>query len=229
MGLVPIDEVWLFGSHARGEAEAGSDVDVLVVSDRVETLPGATTDWLAKKYGKNVDIAQYSYGRLEALIKQGALFMWHLRCEGVPICRNRNQLAKMLLELEPYRRHREDLEVLLLVFEDAVASLSVGRATCFDLGVIATAIRNAGIIMHDLLGSRDFSPAAPVRMAALVGAPALPVSGEVYSRLSACRRASERGEQIKGGLPGQFEVKAMVDQLRGWLYGCIECAEVRVQ
>ena len=97
----------------------------------------------------------------------------------------------------------------------------------FDLGVVATAVRNAGIIMSDLCGCRDFSPSAPLRLPQLSDVPTLPLSRLAYEGLSACRRASERGAPLEGTLPQPDDVAAMLVGLRAWLYGCLECAEAR--
>ena len=36
---LPVEEVWLFGSLARGEVHEGSDIDLLVVGDFHERFP----------------------------------------------------------------------------------------------------------------------------------------------------------------------------------------------
>ena len=227
MSPAAINEVWLFGSQARGETHDGSDTDVLVVSDG--TVPSAVEAWLAARFGERVDIARYSYRGLDTLVQEGSLFAWHLRCEGIPVCRPMDRLEGMLRDMKPYSRHAEDLEVLCTVFDDAAESLACGRSTNFDLGVVATVVRNAGIIMSDLCGRRDFSPAAPLRLPRLATIPALPLSRETYEDLSACRRASERGEALTAPGPRTADVAAMLVGLRVWLYGCLEHAEARAR
>lgn len=182
---------------------------------------------MATRFGKHVDIAHYSYRGLDTLIGQGSLFAWHLRCEGIPVCRPVDRLEGMLLAMEPYSRHAEDLEVLCTVFDDAAESLACRRATHFDLGVVATVVRNAGIIMSDFCGCRDFSTAAPLRLPQVAGVPALPLSGLAYEHLSACRRASERGAPVVGVKRRPDDVAAMLAGLRTWLYGCFEYAEAQ--
>ncbi|MCY4014651.1 MAG: nucleotidyltransferase domain-containing protein [Gammaproteobacteria bacterium] len=226
MAADAINEVWLFGSRARGEAYEGSDTDVLVVCED-RTVPRAARTWLATRFGEHVDVAHYSYRGLGRLVQQGSLFAWHLRCEGIPVCRPVNRLQGMLRAMAPYSRHTEDLEVLCTVFDEAAESLACRRATYFDLGVVATAVRNAGIIMSDLCGCRDFSPSAPLRLPQLSDVPTLPLSRLAYEGLSACRRASERGAPLEGTLPQPDDVAAMLVGLRAWLYGCLECAEAR--
>ena len=219
-----LDEVWIFGSCARNESSGCSDIDVLVVCDDAE-LPSTTIDCLLKQFGGNVDLAHYSYKSLQALADHGSLFASHLRYEGIPFYRKVNRLEAILESMEPYTRHVEDLEVLLRVFEDAVVSLPNRTAFQFDLGVVATVVRNTGIIMHDLFGSRDFSPAAPTRLATISGAPMVPIDDVDYAYLQACRRASERGERVKGESLSCEHLDFVLQELRRWLFGCIRCAK----
>ena len=188
-------------------------------------LPQSVTEGLLERYGDNVDVAHYSYSGLARLVEQRALFAWHLRREGVPLDRGTDRLVGMLADMKPYDGHLRDLGVLKAVYDDAVASLRHGRAARFDLGVVGTVIRNAGIIMHDLFGGWDFSPAAPVRLASVPGAPSLPIDRDVYAYLCACRRASERGLGVE-----DREALTLGDwgqplwQVGQWLASCLGCA-----
>ena len=219
------DEVWLFGSRARGESDGGSDVDVLVVSAG-DAVPSRTRECLVREYGDGVDIAHYSYRGLATLVEQGALFAWHLRCEGVPIYRGTDRLAAMLSTMPPYRRHREDLEVLRCVLREAVASMACGLTVEFDLGVVATVIRNAGIIMTDLAGVTDYSPRAPLSLASIPGTPRLPLSASEYAYLASCRRASERGVRLQTmGSSIDIQHTRRLTLLARWLGDCIKYRE----
>ena len=218
------DEIWLFGSHARGEIDEGSDVDVLVVYDERE-LSNELTASLIDRYGENVDLSHYSYAGLAKLVDQRALFAWHLRREGVPVFHRKGRLEGMLQDMKPYDAHIRDLGVLTMVFDDAVASLRNGWASSFDLGVVGTVIRNTGIIMHDLFGSWDFSPKAPIRLAFVTGAPSLPIDSELYAHLCSCRRASERGRSVDDlESLGWDQWSPRLKQVRQWLSDCFDCA-----
>ena len=218
-----IYEVWLFGSAARQELTDKSDIDLLVVSD-LDVLPVSMSEQLKKCYGQNIDVAHYSYAGLDILVQQGALFAWHLRDEAVPVRRDVDRLRKMLAEMNPYVGHRGDLEVLLNVFDEAVASLKIAKSVQFDLGVVGTVIRNTGIIMHHLFGSRDYSPAAPVRLESVHGAPTLPIRERDYDMLNACRHASERGMAVRNiELCPLGKLTASFEPVRSWLRDCINC------
>lgn len=58
----PVNKVWIFGSYARGEEKAGSDVDLLVAFDpssRVSlfTMGGMYMD-LRKLLGRDIDLVE---------------------------------------------------------------------------------------------------------------------------------------------------------------------------
>lgn len=63
----------LYGSHARGDANAASDIDLLQVvpqAARSYTMASAT-------------VVGYTLDQLRSLSQAGSLFAWHLRTEGI--------------------------------------------------------------------------------------------------------------------------------------------------
>lgn len=64
--------VLLYGSYARGTADAESDIDVLVVT---ESQPGSVQD-------RNLSITSYLPDHLRALAERGSLFVLHLKYDG---------------------------------------------------------------------------------------------------------------------------------------------------
>ena len=215
-----LDEMWMFGSGARKESSEHSDVDVLAISDAA-ILPATTVDRLHRIFGENLDIAHYSYRGLKVLADQGSLFAWHLRHEGIPIFRKKNRLAEMLSDMKPYTGHLDDLKVLATVLEEAMVSLPGRSAFFFDLGVVATVIRNVGIIMHNLLGNNDFSPMAPMTLSEVPEVPRFPINEQDYAFLQTCRRAAERGERIQSKLEACDTHAIVLEEVRQWLYDCI--------
>jgi hypothetical protein len=68
----PSIAVMLYGSYARGTADAHSDVDVLQVVDQAPTPYSVA----------GVNVTQYLPMHLTAMAKSGSLFVLHLRLEG---------------------------------------------------------------------------------------------------------------------------------------------------
>ena len=79
--------VYLFGSYARGEADEESDVDVLIVldrldrySDEIELTSGAVAD-VSLKYGLSVSVVFASERQWQ---QSGTLFFLNAREEAIP-------------------------------------------------------------------------------------------------------------------------------------------------
>lgn len=80
----------LFGSYARGQARADSDVDVAVVLDRLErpserTLPMELAGELITEYGLVIVPIVLSVGELELLRQREDLLAENLDREGIII------------------------------------------------------------------------------------------------------------------------------------------------
>ena len=79
--------VYLFGSCARGEAEAESDVDVLIVLDRVDNYAGEidrTSELVAElslEYGRSISCVYVSEERWR---QDQTMFLINVREEAIP-------------------------------------------------------------------------------------------------------------------------------------------------
>lgn len=71
----------IFGSAARGDADAISDRDILIVDDDCDVLRKRSV--ILKNDGFSV--ASYTFRKLQALAQHGALFLQHLKLEAVII------------------------------------------------------------------------------------------------------------------------------------------------
>lgn len=87
---VPAAAGWLFGSAARGDGDADSDVDLLLVARR-----GLTGDWeeqvgelvhlVAAATGNNVQILDYSRSRFRELVTSNNPLVRAVRSEGIEL------------------------------------------------------------------------------------------------------------------------------------------------
>ncbi|MGH2506316.1 MAG: nucleotidyltransferase domain-containing protein [Ktedonobacteraceae bacterium] len=227
------DQVWLFGSYARGDADVASDIDILCIGEikdrgaieRIAVTKGLPIDRL--------DIAFYTREAIEGLASKGSLFTWHLRDEGRPIYTRSQWLRKSLRKMPRYASHVADLQVLQTLLHDVEDSLCTSaNSTIYDAGIIGTVIRNTGIIVTDFLGAADYSPYAPMSISALEPRLKPPVRDEEYDVLLSCRRASERPLPMD-----QLDLRAsittpecLVSAAKNWLADCINyltCQGVR--
>lgn len=75
--------VCLLGSHARGDAGDGSDIDLLVVAEEDGVVGSDLRDGLPGADLASLSLLVQSRDRFQALAEEGALFALHVRCEGV--------------------------------------------------------------------------------------------------------------------------------------------------
>ncbi|TCC41672.1 nucleotidyltransferase domain-containing protein [Kribbella speibonae] len=90
---IPANAVWLFGSTARGQGDADSDLDLLVVRpddvddgdprwlDQLDTLSAHASLWS----GNACEVVEYSAQEVRDLVRHGERLVTELRLDAVPI------------------------------------------------------------------------------------------------------------------------------------------------
>jgi hypothetical protein len=168
-------EVWLYGSTARGDRDAGSDIDILVAGDADVDL-----STLALDVPGELSVSQYSWEELQHMAGYGSLFLHHVRLEGKPLVESEERhMTKLLCALKPYGRASQELDCFSQVLDDVEEALERDYSVAFELSVIATAARHAAILW--LLRDRG------ARLRAHFGISPLVAAARVFGRL--CRRS----------------------------------------
>lgn len=154
--------IWLYGSHARGDADSLSDVDVLVVSDRaIDVHAIASVVCLPSR----LSVARYAWREIEGMAEYGSLFLRHLQLEGRTLIEEiavRGRLEKLLATLPGYSLAGRDLKGFHTVLDDVRSSLRSDAHLTFELATVATLFRHACILGCALCGSPCFSRFKPV-------------------------------------------------------------------
>jgi len=156
----------LYGSKARGDADASSDDDYVVISDAppAAEIRAAEASW-------------YTWEEFEGMAEYGSLFLRHLRDEAV-LARadhlGRQRLRSIMLNLPPYTRAGSDLESFFLAIEDCQGALMMRDSSpSFELACLATTARHASIVGCYLLGEPTFGRYKSIRrVVELLGLPA---------------------------------------------------------
>lgn len=216
-----IEQVWLFGSYARGEHKNSSDIDVLYISETECEEPVQKLMSGTEIPRDRVDFSHYTREGISTLAAKGSLFTWHLREEGQPLYQENTWLRELLDVMPKYRSHIEDLSVLVqLVKEVDKSLLHSGSTAIFDAGVLSTAIRNTGIILTNYIGVSDYSPYAPLKLSYLEPCLSLPITSTEYMRLLNCRHASERGNSVVDFHLDIHGLRGNVQKIRRWQNQC---------
>lgn len=152
--------IWLYGSLARGDPDAHSDRDVLVVgypsaaelSGRLESL------------GPDLSISEYDWSEIEKMAGYGSLFLHHLRLEGICLFEApeaRGRLAGLLGRLGPYTRARRDWAAFETAIEDIRSTPHDLTTPIFEMAVIATLLRHSSVLGCYVSGSPKFGRVEP--------------------------------------------------------------------
>lgn len=132
----------LFGSVARGDADALSDRDVLIVDDNIETLAARS----AQLKAQGASVACYTFAKLEALAAHGALFVQHLKLEARIGRDHGGRLKRLLTEFVPrsdYSTEIGDNSALSALASDVPTG---PRGMLFAADILYVGVRNHGVL-----------------------------------------------------------------------------------
>ncbi len=142
-----------FGSMSRGDADEFSDRDILIVSDCVQALDRRRGELEANGYS----VAAYTWRKLGALSKNGALFIQHLKLESVIRTDDSGRLSELINDFQPKQSYFEELASNRRLFQlvESYPVGGVGSLWCAD--VLYVALRNFGVLRLAELGKYVFS------------------------------------------------------------------------
>ena len=186
--------VYVFGSVARGDRDARSDLDLLAVVADAEGKVAA--DEVTAHVPSNLaqmesSISWYGGRRLGRMFANGELFAWHLHGEAVPL-HEAEPLIAALGRPAPYVDASADVASFEKVLAGIPAQLEASPDNAvYELGLIYVCLRNIAMAASAVLCPRpDFSRYSPFR---LEGLPGVPLTRAEYDQAMTCRMAGQRG------------------------------------
>lgn len=223
--------VYLFGSSARGDADAASDIDVLIIyeADVSESVRAHAKACVTATLSVQCTFAEYSRERLTEMFRGGHLFAWHLFQEaklleviGLPI------INPFVFERpQRYMGALCDAANFSHLLRSSVQHLEGGAVSpVYEAGLAYVALRNIGMSLSAaLLPQPVFSRWAPFNVAREIRTPP-PCSSDVYELLVAARHASQRGFDVP-----VFDNETLLEQLQlasSWATSTIEIAYEKI-
>ena len=155
--------VWLYGSHARGEVDSCSDLDILVTTDAFTSIQEIQCNVPLKLSGTSLTV--YSWNEIKQMAGYGSLFLQHLKLEAVPLYESpshRGVLRELLGKMANYKYERRDVRGFRVVLEDVADSLGSGGQRVYELSVLATVTRHSCVLGCWLLDRPSFGRLEPV-------------------------------------------------------------------
>lgn len=184
--------VLLYGSHARGDYDSVSDIDVLVVG----TWPPPAEELAAllpPSCKGTVHTSHYTWPEFEAMSRYGSLFVHHIAAEALPIRYDGNGQARMstlLSSLGWYQLAERDLLGFRTTVSDVEGGLRLGLPPCFELAVLGGVARHASVLACYIAGSPSYGRNSIVRATALLEMP----GARGYLELAHRFRLAEEGQ-----------------------------------
>ena len=146
-----------FGSSARGDADALSDRDFLIVDDDVRILRERSAALRADGFS----VASYTFSKLEHLSRVGALFVQHLRLEANVSVDRDGRLGRLLAAFRPKSSYTAEImdngalaELIARIPPGPVAEMwaaDVLYVTMRNFGVLSLAERGRYVFAYDAI------------------------------------------------------------------------------
>lgn len=206
----------VFGSYSRGDYDAQSDLDLLVVvKDGSGTTPERQIiEAIRSSLPKEPSVSFYGERKLQALFEEGNLFAWHLFLEarGVEWFPRPSAVLK---RPNPYATSLEDIGGLVAILEGVSSQVARNPWNAvFESGILYVCARNIAMSASWHLKARpDFGRYSPFELPKECR---FPLSEEQYDLAMRCRMASTRGEAPPNVT--SRTVEAMSAELSPWAH-----------
>jgi predicted nucleotidyltransferase len=112
-----LDAAALYGSAARGDFEAHSDIDVLLLCSSRKSKVFVEVKELLCGLFERLSLTVYSRRELRFLESVGSLFLLHLSKEAVVLFDRSDFLTRLLANFEPKSSYRRDFEASLRLLD----------------------------------------------------------------------------------------------------------------
>jgi hypothetical protein len=140
IGAVEAEAV--FGSAARGDSDALSDRDILIVDDDIVLLKSRAKALSSEGWS----VASYTFAKLEALARQKALFIQHLKLESTIRVDHSGRLTSILGDFTPKADYGEEILQNGVLAALAGVVPRGGKGALLSADILYVTVRNFGVL-----------------------------------------------------------------------------------
>jgi hypothetical protein len=152
------DSEAVFGSAARGDCDALSDRDYLIVDDDAAVLNRRSSELCAQGWS----VASYTFGKLKFLSANGALFIQHIKSESQVLADREGRLSELLRRYSPKSKYTAELNSNARLAALIESRPDTPLGTLWAADVLYVALRNFGVLLSAERGNYVFAYAAVV-------------------------------------------------------------------
>jgi predicted nucleotidyltransferase len=140
-----IETIALYGSCARGECDANSDVDILIIID--DSSKDKYYE-IKQKFSNELQIpvnwiSVYTKQAILNMKKYSSYFLWHLKLEANFFYSRSKFLEDVLQNLNEYTKTDSDLRQYLIIYKDIESAIHTDNKTYqYELSLLASLVRN---------------------------------------------------------------------------------------
>ncbi len=209
-----IRAILLYGSHARGDADHTSDVDVCVfLTDLPRPSEIAVRELAPSLPQRPLSVVAYTERDLDAMLEHGSLFAWHLKLEA-RVVYGESYVRSKMRGLRSFRRHNSEISEYVNLLADLIRdSCGCPLPNEFDLSLLFTIVRNTCIVLSHWSGVSAFG-----RLSCFKEATAcfldLPFDEAIFLELSKWKSTYERGTPPHERLPSQERTDKLIRAVR---------------
>jgi len=214
----------LFGSKAREDEDDFSDVDIfLLVEDIPQDRISEIIDIIKTRLPyNNIGISLYTLSSYKQLLREGSIFIWHLKLEGLIIYNKTNM--DLFNKLAPFNKFNENYLLYKKLFINTKSSLQENGINEYDLSHLFFLCRNICLLTCFKLKNPTFGRMSVYeKLVEMVGF--LPLSQENYIFLSKWRLNFTRASCFKLDFPTESKMLKILNDIEDLLSICKEIIE----
>lgn len=181
-----VEAIMLFGSHARGDNDEFSDLDLLFIIEDCDN-----SEYIKKKENLSKQlkipsewISLYKKSSIQNMNEYTSYFLWHLKLEGKIIYSKCGFINDILDNLQEYKKTNYDLYQYKVICNDIEQAIKEECGTYrYELNILASLARNTCMALCYINGIKVFGRVDSVKNAINILSDKFPFTIDEYKEL----------------------------------------------